>query len=155
MPVCLWAGLIPMATLLALEMLCAFLSMRFIKVRKLLCGKPVILMEKGQMLQRNMRKNKVTIDELTSHLRQKDVLDLQQVRYAILETDGNLSVFLDGDMPLTLISDGVLLRDNLKKAGRDLNWVEKILKKHKATIPDTWLLTLDQNGQEVFFRKEP
>lgn len=150
------AGIVPLVTILLIEKGSAFLSLRSVKFRKLMCGKPVILMENGKMLQDNMRKTKVTIDELTAHLRQKDVLELAQVRYAILETDGSLSVFLqeDGALPVTLIADGVIMEDNLKKTGKDMNWLRKTLKKHKANVEDTWLLTLDEEGGVVFYRKE-
>ena len=149
-------GIVPMITILLLEKGCAFLSMRSVGFRKLLCGKPVILMENGKMLQKNMRKNKVTIDELTGHLREKDVLDLSTVRYAILETNGNLSVFLkeDGPLPVTIVSDGKVMTDNLKKAGRDRRWLQKTLSSYHATAEETWLLTLDGDGNIQFHKKE-
>ena len=152
----LHTGIIPMVTVLGLEKASAYLSMRSIGFRKLLCGKPVILMENGKMLQDNMRKTKVTLDELTGHLREKDVLDLSTVRYAILETSGNLSVFLqeDGPLPITIISDGKLLPDNLKKAGRDRNWVKKTLCTYGAKMEETWLLTVDEDGKEQFYKKD-
>lgn len=149
-------GIIPMVAILLLEKSSAFLSMRFISFRKLLCGKPVILMENGKIIQSNMRKTKVTIDELTGHLREKDVLDLSTVRYAILETNGNISVFLqqDGAMPVTIVSDGKILQDNLKKSGRDLKWLQKTLSAHGAEVKNTWLLTVDDDGKEQFYKKD-
>ena len=152
----LHTGIIPMVTILLLEKTCAFLSMRSVRFRKLLCGKPVILMENGKMLQDNMRKSRVTIDELTGHLREKDVLDLAQVRYVILETNGNLSVFLKDDdpLPVTIISDGKIIADNLEKSGRDLKWVTGTLKKYKAAVSDTWLLTVDEDGKVLFYKKD-
>ena len=149
-------GIIPMATILVMEKASAFLSMRSVGFRKLLCGKPVILMENGKMLQGNMRKTRVTLDELTGHLREKDVLDLSTVRYAILETNGNLSVFLqeDGALPITIVSDGKLLEDNLKKAGRDRRWVQKTLSARGARVDETWLLTVDEDGNEQFYKKD-
>ena len=165
------SGVIPILAVLALEVLLSFLSMRSIKLRKILCGKPVILMENGKFLQDNMRKNRVTIDELVSQLRQKDVLDPEKVQYAILETGGNLSVFLQpGDkpaaakdagicpkaeaLPVTIISDGRILQDNLSKAGKDSRWLQKILSKEKATPRQTFLLTVDKDNQIRFFKKE-
>jgi len=152
----LHTGIIPMATVLLLEKGSAYLSMWSVGFRKLLCGKPVILMENGKMLQGNMRKTKVTLDELTGHLREKDVLDLSTVRYAILETSGNLSVFLqeDGALPITIISDGKLLEDNLKKSGRDQNWVKKTLRDCGARVEETWLLTVDEDGKVQFYKKD-
>ena len=88
----LFSGFIPIVTVLGLELVLSHLSLRSIRLRKLLCGKPVILIENGNILQGNLRKTRVTLDELTGHLREKDVLDLRSVQYAILETNGNLSV---------------------------------------------------------------
>ena len=85
----MYYGLIPIFTVLGLELLLSVLTLRSIKLRKLLCGKPVILIENGKLLQENMRKTRISIDELTGMLRQKDVLELSTVQYAILETDGS------------------------------------------------------------------
>lgn len=149
-------GIIPMVTILVLEKGCAWLSMRSVGFRKLLCGKPVILMQDGKMLQSNMRKTKVTLDELTGHLREKDVLDLSTVRYAILETNGNLSVFLqdDGELPITVISDGKVITDNLKKSGRNQNWLKKTLQMYGAKEDETLLLTVDSAGKVQFYKKD-
>lgn len=167
----LFSGVVPIVTVLGMELVLSTLSLRSIFLRKLLCGKPVILIENGNILQQNLRKTRVTLDELTGHLREKDVLDLSQVQYAILETNGNLSVFpytkdrpasakeagiavAEQHLPLTIISDGKLLADNLKKANKDLPWLHKQLKKRKAEITDTWLLTIDAADHLLFYRKE-
>ena len=147
------------------------LSLRNIRLRKLLCGKPVILIENGNILQKSLRKNRITLDELTEMLRQKDVLDLKQVQYAILETSGSLSVFpypkekpasakeagiqvKKQYLPLTIISDGKLLEDNLKKAGKNKLWVTKILEQEDCSIKNTWLLTVDGGDRITFYQKE-
>ena len=167
----LFSGFIPIVTVLGLELVLSYLSLRSIPLRKLLCGKPVILIENGNILQQNLRKTRVTLDELTGHLREKDVLDLRSVQYAILETSGNLSVFpypkdrpasakdagikpQKQALPLTIISDGVLLQENLKIAKKDLRWVQKILKQNEADVCNTWLLTVDGNDHVLFYRKE-
>lgn len=167
----LFSGFIPIVTVLGMELVLSHLSLRSIRLRKLLCGKPVILIENGNILQDNLRKTRVTLDELTGHLREKDVLDLQSVQYAILETNGNLSVFpypkerpasaKDAGiqarkqyLPLTIISDGVLLTDNLKKANKTPSWVQKVLQQHNASVKDTWLLTVDGGDHVLFYRKE-
>ena len=167
----LYSGLVPILTVLGVELVLSYLSLRSIFVRKLLCGKPVILMENGNILQENLRKTSVTLDELTGHLREKGVLDLQSVQYAILETNGNLSVFpypkhmpasakdagikaSSQFIPLTIISDGYLSTDNLQKAGKDQLWVDKVLSAHNATIKSTWLLTVDGRDHILFMPKE-
>ena len=165
------SSLIPIFAVLGMELLLSLLSLRSVFFRKLLCGKPVILIENGKFLQDNMRKTRITLDELTSQLREKDVLDISTVQYAILETGGNLSVFPFPEqkppsakdtgitpqaqsLPVTIVSDGRLLPDNLKKSGKDRRWLEKILKQHKASVRETWLLTVDRDNNIYFCRKE-
>ncbi len=167
----LYSGLVPILTVLGVELMLSFLSLRSVFVRKLLCGKPVILIENGNILQDNLRKTSVTLDELTGHLREKGVLDLEEVQYAILETNGNLSVFpypkyapanaKDAGIqvrrqfiPLTIISDGYLSRENLQKAGKDTAWVERVLKERNAALKSTWLLTVDGRDHILFLPKE-
>ncbi len=167
----MYGGIVPIATVLGLELVLAGLSMRSIKIRKLLCGKPVILIENGKIIQGNLRKTRVTLDELTGHLREKDVLDLRSVQYAILETNGNLSVFpFPKDrpasakeagiqckrqyFPITIISDGKLMPENMSVAGKDRKWVERVLKEKDARLEDTWLLTVDGGDNILFYRRE-
>jgi len=167
----LHSGLIPIATVLAMELVLAVLSLRSLQVRKLLCGKPVVLIDNGRILQDNLRRTRVTLDELSGHLREKDVLDIAAVQFAILETNGNLSVFpypkerpaTAGEagirarkqyLPITVISDGRLLRENLKIAGKDARWVQRVLAEKQATLETTWLLTVDASDCIRFYRKE-
>ena len=167
----LYAGLIPILTVLGLELVLSVLSYASIKFRRILCGKPVILIENGKILQQNLRRTRITLDELTGHLRLKEVLELHTVQYAILETNGSLSVFLypphrpataeeagikpsSQSLPVTVIEDGRLLKKNLTLVGKTTSWVRKTLKKHRATIHSTFLLTVDPEGKEQFIPKE-
>ena len=167
----LLSGLVPILTVLGMEFVLSGLSMGSVFFRKLLCGKPVILIENGNILQNNLRRTGVTLDELTGHLRQKDVLDLKAVQYAILETDGNLSVFpypqarpasaaeagiqtQRQNLPITIIEDGHLFRENLPLLKKDEAWVERILRKHHADQKSTWLLTADADDNILFLKKE-
>ncbi len=164
-------GVVPILTVLGLELVLSALAMRSISLRKLLCGKPVILIENGHLLQANLRKTRITLDELSGHLREKDVLDIAAVQFAILETNGNLSVFpypaekpasaKDAKiqpqrqyLPLTVISDGKLLWDNLRKAGKDEGWLARVLEEQDGDIHSTWLLTVDGSDQVRYYRKE-
>ena len=167
----LYGGLVPMLTVLGMELVLSGAMLRSIRLRKFLCGKPVILIENGRILQKNLRATRVTLDELTGHLREKDVLDIRSVQYAILETNGNLSVFpfpsevpasakeagihpKDRFLPVTVISDGQLLRQNLQYAARDESWVHQVLGEYRASIAGTWLLTVDKAGHVVWLGKE-
>lgn len=167
----LFSGFVPIVTVLALELVLSALSMKSIGFRRLLCGKPVILIENGKILQKNLKKTRVTLDELTGHLREKDVIDLQSVQYAILETNGNLSVFpypkekpasakaagvavKKQFFPITLISDGKLLTQNMALAGKDTAWINRVLQERHTSLQQTWLLTVDGSNKIVFYPKE-
>ena len=156
-------AVVAIGTVLILEVLLSTISLHNIRIRKLLCGKPVILIENGKILQENLRATRVTLDELTGYLRQKDVLDIESVQYAILETGGSLSVFpfpqkspvQEQSLPVTVISDGHVMKENLKKAGKEINWLEKQLQKQKCSAKETFLLTVDGDNQVFFVKKQP
>ena len=167
----LYSGLVPILTVLGVELLLSAFSVSSVGFRRLLCGKPVILIENGKVLQENLRKTRVTLDELTGHLREKDVLDISTVQYAILETSGNLSVFpypkyrpanaMEAGiqakkqyLPITIVGDGYLYRENLALAKKDENWLARVLKEKGAELKDVWLLTVDRADHMVFLRKE-
>ena len=167
----LYSGLVPILTVLGTELVLSGLILRSVLLRRFFCGKPVILIDNGRVLQDNLRQTRVTLDELTGHLREKDVLDITTVQYAILETDGNLSVFpfpkyrpadaRDAGiqakaqyLPVTVIEDGYLSRDNLRKAGKDEFWLRQVLSFHNAQIRDTFLLTVDAGDSVRWIGKE-
>ena len=167
----LFSGIVPILTVLGVELVLSGLTLKSIFVRRLLCGKPVILIENGNILQKNLQKTRVTMDELTGHLREKDVLDISGVQFAILETNGNLSVFpypkerpataaeagiqaKKQYLPITIIEDGHLFRENLALSGKDDSWLAKVLQQHDARVSSTWLLTVDPADRISFVAKE-
>ena len=166
----LFSGLVPILTVLGVELVLTGFSLKSIRFRKLLCGKPVILIENGKILEQNLKRTRVTLDELSGFLRQKDVLDPRTVQYAILETNGNLSVFpypkekpasakeagiqvKKQFLPVTLICDGVLLEKNISVSGKDQAWIQRTLSHFGCTPEKTLLLTVDQEGNVIFYRK--
>ena len=167
----LFSGLVPILTVLGVELVLSSASMGSVWVRRLLCGKPVILIENGRIIQSALRSTRITLDELTGHLREKDVLDLRSVQYAILETNGNLSVFpypkeapasakeagikvKEQYLPISIIEDGYLYEDNLAVAKKDKKWVQNILNEHRTSLKQTWLLTVDEKGHVLWLPKE-
>ena len=128
-------GVVPIVTLLALSMLLSYGCMRSIRLRRLVCGSPTTLIKDGILQQAAMRANRFTLDELIEALRSQGVTDLTTVKYAILETDGQLSVLLypaeqpatpkqlgravkdDLFLPQVLINDGRVLDDGLAYRG--------------------------------------
>ena len=157
-------GLTPIAVLCCCELLISELTLRSIRLKTLLCGRPSLLILDGKIDQREMKRNCFTVDELMQELRSSGVLDVTEVEYAILETDGELNVLpypahapatasqlgvetQRGGYPCILISDGRVLSDNLRHMGRDERWLFDRLREHGVTGPkEVYLLTLDQNG---------
>lgn len=167
----LYSGLVPILTVLGMELVLSGLILRSVRLRQLLCGKPVILIDNGKILQENLKSARINLDELTGQLRAKDVLDIRTVQFAILETSGDLSVFpypkekpasakdagvqaTGQHLPVTVVEDGYLSRENLKRAKKDEKWLEKVLSQHNCGIQDTFLLTVDESGQVVWLGKE-
>lgn len=167
----LLSGLVPILVILGVELILAVGTLHSIWLRQLFCGKPVILMENGRILEKNLRRTRVNLDELTMHLREKDIFDLSSVKYAILETNGQLSTLLyakerppsareagiqacEGTLPVTLVSSGRLIEKNLALAGRDRAWVEHALETRGCTIRGTLLFTLDSRGKTYLVRRE-
>ena len=167
----MFSGLVPILTVLGMELVLSWATLRSVTLRRFFCGKPVILIENGKILQQNLKAARITLDELTGHLREKDVLDITTVQFAILETDGQLSVFpypahspasaRDAGiqakkqyLPVTIIEDGYLSAENLRKAGKDAAWVERVLREKKAEKNTTLLLTVDPSDRVVWIGKE-
>lgn len=167
----LLSGLVPILVILGVELVLAVGTMRSVRLRHVFCGKPVILMENGKILEKNLKKTRVNLDELTMHLREKDIFDLSTVKYAILETNGQLSTLLyakakpaaaraagirvqDGELPVTLISGGRLMEENLRLSGRDRAWLGGVLENNGCTVGTTLLLTVDKNGKTYLVRRE-
>ena len=167
----LYSGLVPILTVLGVELVLSGLIMKSVRFRKLVCGKPVVLIDNGKLCQDNLRKTRLSLDELTSALREKNILDMTAVQYAILETNGVVTVFpypkfrpanakdagvtvKEQFLQVTVVEDGHLFREDMKRAGKDENWVEQVLKEHQANLSDTLLLTVDKTGKVLFLRKE-
>ena len=167
----LYSGPVPILTVLGMELVLSGLILRSVRLRQLLCGKPVILIDNGKILQENLKSARINLDELTGQLRAKDVLDIRTVQFAILETSGDLSVFpypkekpasakdagvqaTGQHLPVTVVEDGYLSRENLERAKKDEKWLEKVLSQHNCGVKDTFLLTVDESGQVVWLGKE-
>ena len=160
----LYYGIVPAATLFGMELILSLLMARSVKFRSFLAGKPALLIRHGQIDQTQMRRNRFTPDELTEALRTQGALDLNEVEYAILETDGQLNVILtpgsrpvtaaqmnvpaqDAGYPLIVINEGRVLTNNLKILGKDEKWLEKCLRSQKLSSPkDVYMMTVDMAG---------
>ena len=168
----LLAGILPIFTLLCVTMMLSVLTMKSVRFRSLLCGRPSIIIREGQIDQREMRRNRFTVDELHEELRGQGFTDFSAVKYAILETNGQVSVIpfpaqrpptaqelgvqaKEGGLPLVLIDDGRLLERALARRGLDRAWVEARLEEHGArSVGEVYLLSVDEAGKVCYVAKE-
>ncbi len=130
--------ILPMLTLMLIQITLALVSIKSQKLRKLLDGEPVILIRDGKIDERKMRKNRYNFDDLLIQLREKGIGDLRDVEYAILEPSGRLSVFQKQPSPksqkqnsvftLPLILDGLVQYDNLLKMEKTEVWLQQKLR---------------------------
>ena len=165
-------GVIPIITLLCLSMILSMLSMKSLRLRALLTGVPSILIRNGKLDQREMRRTRMTVDEILEELRLQGYTGLADVQYAILETNGQLSVLpyamrkpptaedmdvqvSDRGLPIVLINDGRLLSYNLRKKGLNEAWLNKRLVEYKLhSIKQVYLMTVDEQNQTCLIPKE-
>ncbi|MCM1564688.1 MAG: DUF421 domain-containing protein [Dehalobacter sp. 4CP] len=145
------AGLFPVLILLLLGLAISEIALKSEKARGIICGTPTILINKGQILEGELRKLRYNLSDLLEQLRSKNLPNIADVEYAILETNGQLSVIpkigkrpvntqdlklqitAEG-LPLALIMDGKLQQKNLEKSGVNIQWLNKELT--KANVPD-------------------
>ncbi len=165
-------GLLPIVVLCCCELLISGAALRHAGLRTLLFGRPSFLIRRGKIDQKEMRRCRLNLEELYEELRAQNVTDAAHVEYAVLETDGTLSVILypefrpatvrdlgltprDTGYPVIVINDGKLMRENLRLTGRDEAWLRKELKKRGASGPgDVYLLMLDSAGGIYYAPKE-
>ena len=166
-------GVIPIVTLLAMSMLLSCVSLRNVRFRTLICGKPAIIIRNGRLQQDAMRHNRLTLDELFEELRTQGVTDISDVKYAVLETGGQLSVLLrtaaqpatpeqmrldcedDVFLPTVIINDGRLLRGNLRQTGHDEAWLQAQLSENGVDAPSqVFLLSIDERGEIICIVKD-
>ena len=161
-------GIIPVLTLLIAQTTISYLALKSKKLRSLICGKPTIMVENGKIDWENFRKNLYNLDDLQEQLRTKGFFDLQEVEFALLETNGSLSVLPKANRrPLTpadmkldpgyeglslpLIMDGEIQESNLGKTGLSKEWLAGELAKFGITdLSQVIIASLDSKGRLLY-----
>ena len=165
------SGLIPIMVLLVCEIFLSFLMLKSPGLRRLVCGKPVIVINNGTLDQRAMTELRISTEDLFEQLRQKDIFDINEVAYAIVETNGMLSIMKKADcetvsikdmgikkkeneLSVMVISDGKPAKGSLRLCGMSKDGLSGILKKEKIQIDDVFIMTADRNGKYYIIRKD-
>ncbi len=165
-------GLIPIFVLVAAQVTLSYISLKSSKARGVICGRPSIVIENAVINEDELRRLRYNINDLLEQLRAKDVFDISDVEFAILETSGQISVILKSQkrpvqpadlgietpfegLPLTLIIDGRLIEENLVKANKTVGWLQDRLNKSGVKrIQDPLLASLDSHGELYYQLKD-
>lgn len=150
-------NLVPVIILVLLQIIIAKVSLKSVKFRNFVDGKPVIIIKKGIVNFKNMVEQRYTLDDLLLQLREKDVRSLDEVDYAILETNGKLSVFKKDDKdkktyPLPIILDGKVEFENLYAIGKTKTWLLNTLIEKNISATDVFY-AFTKNNELYIIRK--
>lgn len=163
-------GIIPILGLLFVHQIISLINLKSINARKVICGKPRILIYRGKIDEDALIKERFTINELEERLRDKDVFNIGDVEYAILETSGQISVIQKPNkrtttpedfnimpeyegIPYDLVVDGKVMDKNLTAIGKNYVWLRKEVGKFNMTPEEALLVTLNGKG-EIFCQKK-
>ncbi len=164
------SGIIPIFALLVMHLLISYINMKSIFARQVICGKPKILIFRGKIDEKALKKEGVTINELQERLRGENIFNIADVEYAILETSGQISVVQKPDkrttipadfnilpkyegIPYDLVIDGKIMTDNLKAIGKDYNWLKKQVEKFGIN-PEQALIVTYNGSEQMFCQKK-
>lgn len=159
------------ATVVSMEIIFSFAALKSGRFRRATEGNAVFIIKEGRLDIKALRELRFSVDDLTESLRQKDVFDISDVEYAVVETNGSLSVMLKADKnPLTLstfgrkaeekgipavvIADGKYIYSNFTICGTSKSHIDRILADEKLHISEIMVMTLDKSGNKVIIPKE-
>jgi uncharacterized membrane protein YcaP (DUF421 family) len=170
---------VPMALIALLEIAMSFLSMKSKKIRDLVDGSADVIIENGQIREEAMRRNRLNLDDLMVHLRQKNISNIAEVEFAVLEPTGQMSVFPKQELhpvtrkdlgfpnpqpvvplsysglPIPLILDGKVRDEALKKIGQNQLWLKREIRKYGIKdIRDVSFCSIDDRGIMYLDKKD-
>lgn len=163
-------GIVPILTLVCLDVIMSGIMLKSAKVRKLMIGSPRIIISEGDILQKEMKRLRYTVDDLTEAMREQQIFDITQIHYAIVETTGKINFLLKKDYqpaekqdvqaggstdnpPSVIIRDGITDQEQLRLLGLGEQWLTKILRENNVGIKGVFLMTADRNGNHTIVKK--
>lgn len=167
----LLSGLLPIAILVFCEIVTSVIMLKSTRLRSLICGRPIVVINDGVIVQSELRRLRMTTEDLCEELRQKDIFCLEDVAYAIVETNGRMSIVKkpgkdvptaelcglippDNGIEAVVISDGVISDFSLQLIRKSQGWLERILRGKNLSAKDVFLMTANTAGQFYIVKKE-
>ena len=163
-------GICSIFVLVVLEILLSVLAMKNMTIKRIMSGQSVIIIKDGVIDQSAMKKVRMTVLDLVELLRSQDVFEIDDVAFAVLEVNGDLSVLLKAHkqtltpkdmeltpkpatLPLPIISDGKILKDTFKKLNLTHKELMLFLERERVSVKDIFLMTIDKNKKYSITRK--
>lgn len=167
----LLSGLLPIAILIFCEIVTSVIMLKSSRARRLICGRPIVVINDGKIVQSELRRLRMTTEDLCEELRQKDVFCLEDVSYAIVETNGRMSVIKrpekdpptaglcgllppDNGIEAVVVSDGSVSDFSLRLIRKSRGWLDGILRGKNVSVQEIFLMTANTAGQYRIIKKE-
>ena len=164
-------GVIAIFLLVSLEVLLSFITLKSDRIRRLVDGRPTIVIRHGRVDQAAMKRMRLTVDDLLENLRQNQVFDIGEVEYAVVETNGNMSVLLrpeyqpatakqvgavddDAGIPVPVVCDGKMRDEFMRSVGMSPAKLKAILDEKGISQQEVFIMTVDAQGDTVLINKE-
>jgi uncharacterized membrane protein YcaP (DUF421 family) len=151
-------GIVPIITLLLAYSIFLLLNHSSNKIQDVVCGKPILIIKDGKIIEKEFNNQKYTVSDLMSQLHEKDIFSITDVKYALIETNGNLSVIKNDQkvqtLPVNIIEDGKLSESNMQLIGISKGEVERLVKAEKIKIEDVLYGQMDSNYKFSYQLKE-
>lgn len=163
--------IVPVLVLVGFEILISVIGLKSVKIRSLMQGNSIIIIRDGKLDLKKIKELRFTIDDILEALRQKDIFDISKVQYAVVETNGTISVMLkpeyepvtrgdlslespDLGMPCAVIIDGRIIKTDFNSCNMTMEKLKKIIKKDKINVENTLLMTIDKKGNKTIIGKD-
>lgn len=163
-------GIIPILILVACEIAASIFMIKSGKFRKVICGSPVMVIQDGKIMQKEMNRLRMSTEDLCVQLRQQDVFNLEDVQYCIVETNGKMSVLSkpekrtpnaeelniqieDTGIEAVIVNDGVFLDNSLNLCEKDKTWAREKIEEHNLKVEEVYIMTANRAGEYNIIKK--
>ena len=165
------SGFLPITVLVMCEIILSAIMMKSSRLRRIVCGRPIIIINDGQVDRKQLRRLRMTVEDLFAQLREKSIVHLEEVAYAIMETNGTMSVIKkpsedtptanmlgiavpDTGMEMVVVSDGTVSDTALQLCSHSWEWLEGILQGQQVSLEEIFIMTANTKGGFRIMKKE-
>lgn len=165
------SGVVPIVVLICLEVTVSILMLKNSKFRKLICGSPIVIINNGKLLQNELKTLRMSTEDLFESLRQLDIFSIEDVQFAIVETNGKISVLKksekqppdastlgvvvpEGGLEAVVVSDGEISDFSLSLCGLSKDWIDGVLKGQNIKLNEIFIMTANKDKKYNIIKRE-